>query len=31
MERSIRNPYWNPYGEWGKGGKMVVFYSKIKY
>jgi hypothetical protein len=29
VERSIQNPYWNPYGGWGKGGKIVVFVSKI--
>jgi hypothetical protein len=26
---SIRNPYWNPNGGWGKRGNIVVFVSKI--
>jgi hypothetical protein len=29
VENSIRNPYWNPHGGWGKEGKIVVFVSKI--
>jgi hypothetical protein len=29
VERSIRNPYWNPYGGLGTEEKIVVFISKI--